>query len=561
MKSFERIPLVIGVTGHRNLREDQIPVLTDIVRKEIRRIRQLCPSSPVLVLSGLAEGADQLCARIALEEGCFIEAALPMALEEYEKDFSGQAFKDLHDLCGKARQVFVVPETEPHREGRDFLYRQEGIYVARHCQVLLALWDGKPGTGYGCGTAETIDFRRYSSFDRDPECSLQNPDRPLIWIRTGRKGAGPGDTPEMAGEPVLPQVIRYGDEGLTRSIEAVETFNIDAGRESKRLDGEADLEKENHLSDAVGQEKEKNLSGAADQTGSVPGIQAVYQMADTLSIHYSGLHRKTIAALSVAATLLTMAFLLYDEMNLHWMSLICILMVLSLFAINHLADRMLYHRKFMEYRLLAEGIRVQTYLMAAGLRTEVTDLLPWSWQLNVPWVRDALAAIMIGSRRGTDRRESIKEIWIDDQKQYHMRAFDRLKKQNETNRRILGYSLFITIFSYMVCLAFELIPGGLFTGRPLLEATSLEAFRTFLKILMGSLSAATLFAANYYGKLSLDESMADHKRMIALYEMAEREIEETGLTEAFLCRLAREELNENSGWYAYQSNNKPEIGI
>ena len=49
--------------------------------------------------------------------------------------------------------------------------------------------------------------------------------------------------------------------------------------------------------------------------------------------------------------------------------------------------------------------------------------------------------------------------------------------------------------------------------------------------------------------------------MIALYEKAEKEILSSGETEELLVSLAREELSENSNWYAYQSKNRPVISL
>ena len=47
--------------------------------------------------------------------------------------------------------------------------------------------------------------------------------------------------------------------------------------------------------------------------------------------------------------------------------------------------------------------------------------------------------------------------------------------------------------------------------------------------------------------------------MAALYEKAGQDIRQEGETRELLLFLARECLNENSTWYAYQSKNKPDI--
>ncbi len=75
------------------------------------------------------------------------------------------------------------------------------------------------------------------------------------------------------------------------------------------------------------------------------------------------------------------------------------------------------------------------------------------------------------------------------------------------------------------------------------------------------MSAGTLFAGNYYGKLSLDESVEDHERMISLLLAAQNQIDRGKQSETVLKALAYEELGENAFWYAYQKANSPEIGL
>jgi CheY-like chemotaxis protein len=79
------LPLLIGVTGHRDLRPADCPVLERTVRRAIQRIREKCPHTPLIVLSALAEGADRLVARAALDLGLSLIVPLPMPQAEYEK--------------------------------------------------------------------------------------------------------------------------------------------------------------------------------------------------------------------------------------------------------------------------------------------------------------------------------------------------------------------------------------------------------------------------------------------------------------------------------------------
>src|SRR5438876_1031333 len=87
----DRLPLVIGVTGHRDLRDEDVLELERLVATILTRMRSDYlggdEETPVIVLSALAEGADRLVARVALAHGAWLVAPLPIPLEEYRRDF------------------------------------------------------------------------------------------------------------------------------------------------------------------------------------------------------------------------------------------------------------------------------------------------------------------------------------------------------------------------------------------------------------------------------------------------------------------------------------------
>src|SRR5262245_34928384 len=105
------LPLIVGVTGHRDLRAEDVPQLEAMVRKIFDEIQQQMPHTPLVVVSALAEGADRLVARIALERGHRLVAPLPMTPKVYATDFATQESQDeFHELLGQAEPSFVVSE-------------------------------------------------------------------------------------------------------------------------------------------------------------------------------------------------------------------------------------------------------------------------------------------------------------------------------------------------------------------------------------------------------------------------------------------------------------------
>lgn len=280
-------------------------------------------------------------------------------------------------------------------------------------------------------------------------------------------------------------------------------------------------------------------------------IDELYGAADVLSIKNAQKHQRILLALSAIGTLITMAFLLYDEAELHGLILACTVMILFLFYIRKKADNLDCHRKYIEYRVLAETLRVQFFLSVAGVQKQVKDILPWFIRQGLPWIEDILKAL---PEMREHKRNPIINFWILDQRTYHSGALEKAQNKKNRDNRTTRIVIAITIIAYIVTLIFELFIYAQNPGN-----VDVNAVRAILKIVVGTMSAVTLFTSSYYGKLSLTYTIKDHKRMIALYDNAEREISKKGETEEILVDLAREFLIENSTWYSYQTKNKPDL--
>ena len=107
------IPLVVGITGHRDLRPEDVPALECRLREIFLELERSYPHTPIVLLSPLAEGADRLGARIALETGCRLIAPLPMAVAEYKNDFGSAASgREFDELLAKTESWFELPVVE-----------------------------------------------------------------------------------------------------------------------------------------------------------------------------------------------------------------------------------------------------------------------------------------------------------------------------------------------------------------------------------------------------------------------------------------------------------------
>lgn len=144
---------------------DDDPVLSEMVRNELTHLQRVHGRASLLILSGLAEGADRLVVKVARDvPGARFWAILPLPDALFERDFDGAAsLADYKALKRQAQRVIEAPfMASRHRiadagEPRNHQYAWIGAFVAERAQVLLAIWDGAPARGTG-GTAHLIDW-------------------------------------------------------------------------------------------------------------------------------------------------------------------------------------------------------------------------------------------------------------------------------------------------------------------------------------------------------------------------------------------------------------------
>lgn len=208
MQEFScRVPLVVGVTGHRDLRPEDIPALEKEFGNILKRLQHDYQDStrsdaPLVLVSALAEGADRLAARVALAIGATLVAAIPMPSDEYRQDFETAAaqteFDQLMDLAFTTRVMGFVPGNTAENVRNDPVcrakqYRAVGVFIVQQCNVLIALWDGNDDRAMG-GTAEVVAFKREGiplGVSRTAGSSLDGSEiGPVIHVVTPRRKPG-----------------------------------------------------------------------------------------------------------------------------------------------------------------------------------------------------------------------------------------------------------------------------------------------------------------------------------------------------------------------------------
>jgi hypothetical protein len=163
------LALTLGVTGHRpDLIADQgerievrLALLFDEIAAALDRIAAsdapLFAAGPprMHLVTPLAEGADQMAARVALAKGYAIEAVLPFPRDAYAEDFAEGTPRDTYSrMLSEARLVLELPG---RRDAPLAAYVMAGRATIAHSDLLVAIWDGELPRGRG-GTGEVVQI-------------------------------------------------------------------------------------------------------------------------------------------------------------------------------------------------------------------------------------------------------------------------------------------------------------------------------------------------------------------------------------------------------------------
>ena len=392
-------PLVVGVTSHRNIPFDQLAPIRTRVQVFFAQLKKEYPSLPLVVLSSLAEGGDQLVAIEALAVGATLIAPLPLLRETYVGDFSSEAVRNTFDLlCDKASVLQLAPRASHQPDpvenpglARNLAYARAGMYVASHCHILLAIWDGKDSDRLG-GTAQIVHYYLNGIIPgvidrrRDRQHLLGGGDERLLHHIVCSRNQDNGEPAnglvaltslwrtESSSIPVqsgMPPEFRLM---LSRMAE----FNADAGK----------------YADAIQTQTPSRPAGHA----STANIDRLFETTDWLAIHFQKRILLAMRMTYTLAALMGIAFMSYADLPAQdYMIFVFLLLFASGAVLAMLASKRGWHRKYLDYRALAEGLRIQSYWRRAGISMTADqefahDNFLQKQNVELGWIRNVMRA-------------------------------------------------------------------------------------------------------------------------------------------------------------------------
>lgn len=403
-----RIRLNIGLTAHRDLIDDETPRLRAQVRDFLMRLQAEFPELPLRLISALAEGGDQLVAEEALALGIELMVPLPMAQAQYEEDFERAGSRERFRALLARAQVRTLPvapgntaeAVEQRGAARNRQYAQLGMFTSSHCQVLLALWDGRPSDAVG-GTAQVVDYHLRNAMpgfraeDVAPNLLADDESDLVYHVHCPRRLPHPEDGPaaaaaaaERALEPhwLTAEGRLPGSAPMPAQYRHVfgqmQAFNRDARRHVPAI------------VDGAGSLLDPDMPTQAPSA--VREVDALFGAADWLAVHFRRRVRRSMLLTHALAAAMGLAFILYSDVDSDRRYVAAFLAMFALgLLVKWLGERREWHRKYLDYRGLAEGLRVQLYWRLAGVETPPNSSLGYDsflqkQDVDLSWIRHAM---------------------------------------------------------------------------------------------------------------------------------------------------------------------------
>ena len=543
-------PLVVAVTGHRDLVAAEIDGIRHRVRVLFSNLREAYPDLELRLMSPLAEGADMLAAEVAVEMNVPLDVPLPMPVSDYLGEFDNDtATIRFRSLCEAASKVFVLnagtEEKEPAQR-----YAQLGVFLASHCHVLLAIWDGKESDKLG-GTSQVVRFHHddimpgYTGKSSASQQMLIDDESDLVYhvvCSRDRPDGGPA-----AGLEALDWYWFTKDENEPRSKALAPAHHSVLQR---ACEFSANVQR---FADQIETGSASLISGRIadlDIEGLKP-LDATFREADFLASHYQ---RKSLYALRIThAFAFTMGalFILYSELATEQPLLYLFLACFGAATlVQSIASRRGWFRKYLDYRTLAEGLRVQFYWALAGISHY--DLENYSHddilQLQDPelgWIRNTMrmAGIVtdaIPHNDDTALGVAIDE-WVGDSDKgqlgyYAHKTLDRTRRRRITD--LLGRLSLVTSAVVVIVLLFAgaQLPDDLFS--PMLA-------------LMGILLLLFAVRHGYAHAIAESELIKQYEFMLRIFANAVKRLGLAGTNaerRQILMVLGRSALDEHAQW-------------
>ena len=573
MKNAE-IPIIIAASGHRDLKNP------DAVKQQLReffaQLKHNLPDTTFCLMSGLAAGADQLfvaAGKEVLANNAEIIAVLPFVSDEYRKDFLGKDLEFYDTALNNAKKIIELPGT---RSNESVSYKAVGEYLTENANILVALWDGNvpysvDGKKICGGTADVVDL--WLNYERDRPEMLFSSHKFLDVVkipveridnscRIKRKyvmqeniKAGCGEIIEWQPGKNRFMKILFHNRNADYALEQINAFNAlcrkdDPNRQiSKQYLG---------ISDTSGVEHKIERFGILDafsnfvQKRYIHQFNIIFALSLILGIFaqiYGGVEHNFLSFSVIGRFIrpITLTLPLY------------FIFFLALFLYSFFQRSSGCDNKYLDYRALAEVLRVDIFWKIAGVDSKVEKYFLSKSKNGLEWIAIAMhnwRALDDAMSGEIENTTDVLKAWVADQHKYYAKK-NKLLQQKARKINFWAKLFFIFSFIFGIVFMIDTFMVPIFYG----ELKEVLYAVNGITVGIGSfLMASLMFLAEKKGWESTADSYKQSAKLFSnILEKIKNSDAET--QKIYLLYLGKEALKEHEQWLLSSRQRKPEPNI
>ena len=561
------IPFLVAVTGHRDLRPQDLDSLRQEVRSVFAGMHSRMPNTPLVLLSGLAEGADQLVADVALEQGLLLVAALPMPVDIYKEQMTEEGQKKLDGfLALSAIQIMLpldgqtVEEVHTSEAARAECYEGLARFLARYGQSLIALWDGKDSQKRG-GTSSVVHYVRSGALDKSAEDAE---------LRCGV--VYQIVTPRMS-DPATAQAIRIIELGCEPSQVVVAnrraSSELSAGQRIRFAQVEMDFERFNRDAARFAKGRAKSKARLIDDERVVLSpfqerLESLYEQADRISLGANGRRKFVLGGILFTALVGTLFYGIHGEMfgTQIWLWFSFPFFVIAALLLHRMARANHVEDTYLDTRALAEALRVQFFWTMAGIREPVDQYYLMDRRAELDWIRIALKNVWLMGWVATDaptavNLDAVLNGWVKPQEKWYRQKADGQSRSVHRREKVSQNGLIVAVLWSILVPVSIMVPGPWHAIAPWKSLGGKEQFESdwVYQALHVALAVPALLAGAYrlwIEQAGYEEQSRDYRSMEREFTIKARELEKhldaVAVAQVIVLNLGIEALKENGRW-------------
>lgn len=467
------LSIVIGVTGHRDLLIEDAAHIECRFRELIDTLVRQYPDLTLRVISGLAEGADQLITRTALAlrmEGLPIQpvAVYPMPLPQYREDFHGAALETFDKFHAELMSLGLPIVELPAVSERQQAYVNLGDYLLNKSDVLVVIWDGNLSANHGAqpkpGGTENVTLKALEPLE-------------LLAITHGPADQLRNDISRYLHDVDTVPVYRIGaNRQSARAVDLHCGYILSANAEGVSVTEQPPAHTTEHLRELNRSSKSlaENRGGQgywpcddqpyySGRSVDLKSIAEHFQRFDGLANAMQLKTARTHRAVAGLTLLLTSVFLFYAKIlsvPLVLAGYVCLFVLSLLWYLRVKPNQTKFRYAF--FRAVSESLRIEFFWQALGLvdpqgNASLAQRLPAQ---GLDKRRTIVSLIKQASLGGYNadaiavERSKVLHDWIAAQRAYYHRARHRLHEKHEKIERVVTATICIPVILCVLLLCF-----------------------------------------------------------------------------------------------------------